>query len=118
MAAILVVEDHTDTAHATARLLRHTGHEVRVAASCEAARQCLRTFTPDVLVSDIFLPDGCGAALLRELRPHFPKMRAIAITGSVSDPTSLLGEGFDRVVIKPADFKQVEAAIRAVSVPA
>jgi CheY-like chemotaxis protein len=113
MAAILVVEDHEQTARVMERLLRQAGHRVEVARTCAAARECVRAFSPDVLLSDILLPDGCGAELLSELRERFPQLRAIALTGSVADPTQLLGHGFDRVVSKPTDFVTVETAIRA-----
>jgi DNA-binding response OmpR family regulator len=119
MAAILVVEDHAPTAQVMRRLLTHARHRVAVARCCGEAREIVRTFTPDVVMSDIVLPDGCGAALMRELRDalrqRVPALRAIAVTGSVNDPASLLVNGFDQVLVKPTDFRTVQAAIHDAS---
>ena len=111
MAIILIVEDHSDTARATSKLLRYAGHRVEVACSCAAAREIVKYLVPDVLLCDILLPDGSGVALLRELRPRFPNLCAIAITGSVSNTDALRDDGLQYVFNKPIDLKVFESAI-------
>jgi CheY-like chemotaxis protein len=62
---ILIVEDNEDTANTTAMLLRHYGHEVRVAPDGPAALQAAKDRLPDVVLVDIGLPgmDGYEVAM-------------------------------------------------------
>ena len=104
---VLVVDDHPDTAEATAQLLALHGHDARAAHSCAEARAVLGgddPFIPDVVVVDVRLPDGDGFALADELR------RALAVRPGLIAHTGLPGldercraAGFDHYLLKPAD---------------
>src|SRR5450631_3270463 len=82
---ILMVEDHGETRDVLADLLRHIGHEVAVAASVAAGVQAMNADRFDVILSDIGLPDGSGYSLLAQARQKQPTIRAIALTGFVTE---------------------------------
>lgn len=114
---ILLVDDHADSALASAVFLRRDGHGVRVAHGFAEALAAAGALGPiDVLVSDITLPDGDGCALLRHLnerRGGGPRL-AVAITGHVEPhwAEQCRKAGYHRFLPKPVAFQELLAAVR------
>jgi PAS domain S-box-containing protein len=102
--SILLVEDDRDWREAVALRLEQAGAEVTEAATVEEALAVLAETRPQVLVSDIGMPEADGYALIRELRNRpGPPVRAVAMTG-FADPESrerCLQGGFDAFLAKP-----------------
>ncbi|HSJ97436.1 MAG TPA: ATP-binding protein [Myxococcota bacterium] len=116
---ILLVDDDPDTNEAMRVLLGRCGAEVRVAASAAHALEILGRWTPDVLVSDVGMPDEDGYTLLARVRQSdspLARIPAIALTAyaSVEDRVRLLSAGFQMHLAKPADLRELTAAIRVV----
>jgi CheY-like chemotaxis protein len=116
---VLLVDDDPDTNEAMRVLLGRCGAEVRVAASAAHAFEILGRWTPDVLVSDVGMPGEDGYALLARVRQSdgpFARIPAIALTAyaSVEDRVRLLSAGFHMHLAKPADLRELTAAIRVV----
>jgi PleD family two-component response regulator len=65
---VLLVEDHSDSAKAMARLLRTFGFQVEITYRLAEARAAARAGKFDLIICDIALPDGSGLDLMRELR--------------------------------------------------
>ncbi|MDR1193078.1 MAG: response regulator transcription factor [Peptococcaceae bacterium] len=65
---ILLVEDNKHLNEINRRNLRSAGYEVLTALSLARARECLRDHSPDVILLDVFLPDGSGMDFCREIR--------------------------------------------------
>jgi CheY-like chemotaxis protein len=80
---ILLVEDHTDSREFMQALLESDGHIVRSVRNVEEARERLEddSFTLDVLVTDIGLPDGSGWDLVAFARERRPALRIGVVTG-------------------------------------
>jgi signal transduction histidine kinase/ActR/RegA family two-component response regulator len=106
---VLLVDDDADTREVLALALGAGGMRVRLAAS---AREALREYelrAPDVILSDLGMPDEDGYALIRAIRARENGMRprapAIAMTGFASrqDQESALRAGFDEHLAKPVD---------------
>jgi PAS domain S-box-containing protein len=117
--AILLVEDHADTAEAMADLLRLSGHRVVIAGSVgEALAAAEATGNGggfDLVVSDLGLPDGSGQDLMRELaRRHGLKGIALSGYGMEDDVQRSLEAGFSHHLTKPVDRQALETTIRQV----
>jgi CheY-like chemotaxis protein len=118
---VLAVDDQADAIAAIQNLLQSHGAEVRTAFSARSALAELDAWRPDVLVSDIGMPNEDGYFLIREVRSR-PRDRcgdipAIALTayGRVEDTVRLLGVGFHMHVTKPVEPAELFAAIRSVT---
>ena len=64
------MEDHAPARSLLVLLLTHLGHWVESAGDADAALERMRQDGFDMLVTDLWLPDGHGRDLLRELRAH------------------------------------------------
>ena len=118
---VLVVEDHPDSRELTSAILEHVGARVTTSSSVSEALETLKTLQPDVLVSDIGLPDQDGYALIREIRRQETRHRgflpAVALTGftRAEDRTRVLAAGFQAHVSKPFEAAELTAAISALT---
>jgi signal transduction histidine kinase len=123
-AHLLLVEDHPDTAHVMARMLRRAGFQVTAAsnlaqalAETEAARKSIdhsgRARPVRLVISDLGLPDGSGYDLMRKLRAEF-KLRGVALSGFGMEEDVRRAEeaGFSRHLTKPVDFELLLTTIR------
>ena len=111
---ILLVEDHADTARVMGRILRGMGHEVRIAGSVASALESAQE-PFDLLLSDIGLPDGTGADLIRRIRQQFGDQHtAIALTGfgMEEDIIKCRDAGFNEHLTKPVSVQKLELAIQ------
>ncbi len=78
---VLLVEDDLAARHGVARSLRAQGHEVFEAGNCSEALQLFVSARPDVVLTDLRLPDGDAVALLPRLRAVDPNIPVFIITG-------------------------------------
>jgi CheY-like chemotaxis protein len=114
---ILVVEDEADSREIISTVLREWGADVAAAAAARDALRALDDGTPDVLVSDIGMPDMDGFELIRAVRKRSPgaggKVPAIALTAYAEPESrqSALDAGFDEHVPKPAEPRQLLQAV-------
>jgi signal transduction histidine kinase/ActR/RegA family two-component response regulator len=118
---ILVVDDHDDSRTLTTLLLTQTGATVDAVATAREALQRVEVQRPDVLVSDIGLPDEDGYSLIRQIRlrqtEHGGAVPAIALTGyaRADDRDRALAAGFQAHIAKPVDFAELLATIADVA---
>jgi PAS domain S-box-containing protein len=110
---ILLVDDDDDARDLLGMVLRHHGAEVSEAASAESAVTAFQRAVPDVVLSDIGLPDVDGYGLIRRLRaldvPGAQAALAVALTGWArsEDRHAALEAGFQAHVVKPIDPMQL-----------
>jgi signal transduction histidine kinase/PAS domain-containing protein/ActR/RegA family two-component response regulator len=116
-ARILIVEDEPDSRDLLQRILQDHGARVVAADSADSALRSFEEFEPDVLVSDIGMPQTDGYELLRTIRRDAPPalrgVPAIALTAFVrpEDRARALDAGFNLHVGKPLDPSEVLDAI-------
>jgi PAS domain S-box-containing protein len=113
----LLVEDDPDGCDLMQMMLRRFGAEVTAVSTAAAALESVRTRRPDVLVSDIGLPDGDGFALLKRVRESNHDLPAVAVTAYASrqDVARALAAGFQAHVAKPVEPAQLSAAVAQAS---
>src|SRR5262245_11057804 len=114
---VLVVDDDHDALDMLARLLTDAGAAVRTAASANEAMSLLRWIHPDVLVSDLAMPDEDGYSLIRNVRAaeHGTDRAtpAVALTAYVriQDRARAVAAGFNMFVEKPVDPDELISVI-------
>ena len=116
---VLIVEDDADSRNVLALLLQRLGALVEAVASAQDAYERLSMRRPDVLVSDIGMPDEDGYSLIRRVRQlcgeqHVP---AIALTAYArkQDAEAALGAGYDQHLPKPVAPADLIRAIKSVT---
>ena len=116
---VLVVEDDEDARAIVTRILADHAAEVMSAASASEALEALWTATPDVLVSDIGMPDVDGYELIRRVRALPPKgsasVPAIALTAfaRTEDRDRALSAGYQAHLAKPVEPWRLVAVVAA-----
>jgi len=105
--SILVVEDEADSREAIAAVLERYGARVMAAASAAQAIEALEAATPDVLVSDIGMPEADGYDLIRTVRKLAPErggaLPALALTAYAAEGErrKAAEAGFQDHLLKP-----------------
>ena len=112
---LLFIEDHVDTAAATAHLLRGNGYGVTTARNAAEARSFASKGKFDLALCDVGLPDADGCDLFCELRARYG-MPGIAVTGYIEpdDLDRAIRAGFAAHVVKPYDFAKLIVVIESV----
>ncbi|MBW4591910.1 MAG: response regulator [Brasilonema angustatum HA4187-MV1] len=105
---VLVVDDDVDNLDLIKFILEEYKTEVIVATSVTEGLQVMTWFNPDILISDIAMPNCDGYSLIRSVRnlsEHVKHIPAIALTGQASDEarTLALQAGFSTHLKKPFD---------------
>ncbi|HUP91881.1 MAG TPA: ATP-binding protein [Solimonas sp.] len=117
---ILVVDDELDARELIQRVLQECHATVVTAASAAEALPMLDSARPDLLISDIGMPEVDGYELLRRVRARGPEHRgsipAIALTAFArsEDRTRALRAGFLVHVAKPVEASELVATVAAV----
>jgi signal transduction histidine kinase/ActR/RegA family two-component response regulator len=114
---LLLVDDDQDALDMLSLLLGEAGASVRTATSAAEALALLRWIRPDVLVSDLAMPDEDGYSLIRSLRTverqSGRRTPAVALTAyvRVQDRARAVDAGFDVFVEKPVDPDELVSVI-------
>jgi CheY-like chemotaxis protein len=117
---VLVVEDDADARSLISMMLERCGASAVLASSATEALQAIETAKPDVVVSDIGMPDQDGYALIRKVRGLPAEsgglIPAIALTGYATgkDRTRALEAGYQAHIAKPIEQAELVAAIASV----
>jgi CheY-like chemotaxis protein len=102
---VLVLDDNLDVGRTLAALLKHAGHDVRLAHDGPAAIQIARDYQPETVLVDIGLPGMDGYELARRLRNEAGLQRAMlaALTGYGHEEDRRRSDeaGFDHHLTKP-----------------
>jgi PAS domain S-box-containing protein len=113
---LLVIEDHAPTRLTLKNLLNRRNFEVVVAGSGVEARELARQFPPDLVISDIGLPDADGCVLMKEFRLANPTLPGIALSGYGMDEdlARTREAGFLEHLTKPVNVGALDRAIERI----
>jgi two-component system copper resistance phosphate regulon response regulator CusR len=115
MSRVIIVEDQLALLSSLKQGLQEEGFEVYTAASGQAAYALIRREPTDIVLLDWMLPEGDGISLLRRLREEDFRQPVLIITAkdAISDRVHGLDSGADDYLVKPFDFSELLARIRA-----
>jgi PAS domain S-box-containing protein len=118
---VLVCEDEPDARELLESILVGCKATVTLASSVTEALDRFSEATPDVIISDIGMPEASGYELIRRIRAmpaeKGGRVPAVALTAyaSMADRTRALMEGFQNHVAKPAEPQELIAAVAALA---
>jgi CheY-like chemotaxis protein len=110
---VVVVDDELDACELLEAVLRGWGADVLAVCSARAAHEVLASFRPDVLMSDIGMPEEDGHALICQVRAREAveggHLLAVALSAfaSPADREQAIALGFDAHLAKPASPEDV-----------
>jgi two-component system OmpR family response regulator len=112
---LLVVEDDVKLAEAMRRGLRHAGYAVDLATDGDAALRDAAVWPYDAIVLDVMLPVRDGLDVCRRLRERgcWAPVLMLTARGQVADRIGGLDAGADDYLVKPFDFGELLARVRA-----
>ncbi len=114
---VLIVDDEADSREFIAFVLEQAGAIVTTASSSAEALQRFPQVVPDIIVSDIGMPEMDGYMLLRQIRDqledrYVPAIALTAYAGEMNQQQAIAA-GFQRHLSKPVEPEEVVKAISA-----
>jgi two-component system OmpR family response regulator len=112
---LLIADDDVKLLTALARGLRGEGYAVDVAATGDAALLQARVYDYDAVILDVMMPPPDGVAVCRALREggRWSPVLMLTARDAVSDRVQGLDAGADDYLVKPFDFGELVARLRA-----
>jgi len=118
---ILVVDDDSAICLVIAEALKRQGHIVRTVGSIAERKEALPVFAPDVLITDVMLPDGDGLDDVAAIIAQEPDLKVIILSAQNTLNTAVraTGQGAFEYLPKPFDLNELSRAVtEAISVRA
>lgn len=113
MALVLVIDDETAMRRMLRKLLEGAGHTVVEAYDGERGLHLFRETSPDLVITDIFMPNKEGVETIREMRELKPNVKILAVSGGNMGELDLLAIvsklGATQVLSKP--FREHELLV-------
>ena len=113
---ILLVEDEIDLNNVVTKYLKKNGYSIDSVFDGEEALDYLRYGEYDLVILDIMMPKVNGFEVIKELRNNGDNTAILMLTArdSADDKVKGLDLGADDYIVKPFDFNELMARIRAV----
>jgi two-component system, NtrC family, response regulator HydG len=110
---VLVVDDESSARTALDQLLRQEGYEVETAEDGVVALERFEEHPPDVVVSDLDMPNKDGLTLMRELHQQHRELPIIVVTAATElrSAVAAMRAGAIDYITKPIDFDELVLAI-------
>lgn len=111
---ILVVDDEPSIRESLAMLLGYSGYDVSTAKDGFAALLHLRQTLPDLIVSDLNMPQMSGYELLSVVRRRFPQIMTVAMSGAYQGnavPSGVIADSFFAKGQSPTNLLATVAAL-------
>jgi DNA-binding response OmpR family regulator len=115
---ILVIDDEAEIRAVLREIFEFNGYEVIEAADGNSGVRQFETTNPDLVISDIVMPEQEGIFTIMEIRKKKPGARIIAMSGGglMATPNDYLQLaqklGADKVFMKPLDLAELLSAVR------
>jgi len=111
---ILVVDDEAQISRVLKTSLSSLGYGIRTAADGEEALQVIQEWSPDLIITDLRMPNMNGLELCREVRKESQvPIIVLSVKGEETIKVQALDAGADDYVTKPFSMNELTARIRA-----
>jgi two-component system, OmpR family, response regulator TctD len=112
---ILLAEDTVDVGEAIVARLDRLGHRVDWETDGGVVDEVLQVQDYDIVILDVMLPSLDGFSILKRLRQRKNKTPVLILTSrsEVDDRVGALDVGADDYLVKPFDYRELEARVRA-----
>jgi two-component system NtrC family response regulator len=92
---VLIIDDESALRGLLARIIQLEGYRVLEAASVKEGLRCISKESPDVVITDVKLPDGNGVDLTGKIKKEFPAVEVIVLTayGTIEDGVTAIKNG-------------------------
>jgi two-component system, OmpR family, KDP operon response regulator KdpE len=111
---ILVVDDEPQITRVLRTSLSSQGYDIRVANDGETALEIMKDWTPDLVITDLAMPNLDGLELCRKLRPSSQiPIIVLSVRGEERTKVQALDAGADDYVTKPFGIEELLARVRA-----
>ena len=118
---VLIVDDKADVREVVGRLVKNVGATVRDAPNADEAYEIVQSWKPDIIVSDLHMPDQDGYAFMKRIRGQSieegGQIPAIAMTGSGhADRLNAFRSGYQNYICKPINAEELIMTIASLTV--
>lgn len=114
MPTVLLIDDHEHVRHVYRVAFEAEGYDVIEAADGKAGVDAFKESQPDLVVTDIEMPQKDGHSVIREIREASPDARVVALTGAGAHHLPVAHDlGADRIFEKPIRPRDLVAAVEA-----
>jgi two-component system, OmpR family, KDP operon response regulator KdpE len=111
---ILVVDDESQITRVLRTSLSSHGYDIRVANDGETALEIMKDWTPDLVITDLAMPNMDGLELCRRLRAKTQiPIIVLSVRGEERTKVQALDAGADDYVTKPFGMEELLARVRA-----
>ena len=112
---VLVVDDEPAIREVLEMILQEWGYDVRLASDGAEAKEMVESYDPDVVISDIVMPQLSGLDLLRCLKTGNPNRPVILVTAHASIDLAVesMKQGAQDFITKPMDYPKLRAILKA-----
>jgi len=116
MTKILLIDDDLLVRRSLSRILQSAGYEVATATNGNSGLAIFRSEHPDIVITDIIMPDQDGIGTILQIRQENPAVKIVAISGGGRHlGTDMLNAarklGADEILAKPFDAEELLQAI-------
>ena len=84
MAKIILIDDEPEVRHLMEQVLTGAGHVVRGAGDGDEGLRLMRADQPDLLITDLLMPNKEGIETIREVRREVPRLPILVISGTAN----------------------------------
>lgn len=109
MGKVLIIDDEKQILNLLSRIIGLEGYDVLQAASCKAGIKQVEQHDPEVILCDVYLPDGSGVALVSEIKRLRPLSEVILLTahGNIPDGVQAIKNGAFDYITKGDDNNKI-----------
>jgi DNA-binding NtrC family response regulator len=112
---VLIVDDEPAIREVLEMILQEWGYDVRLASDGAEAKEIVESYDPDVVISDVVMPQLSGLDLLRCLKAGNPNRPVILVTAHASIDLAVesMKQGAQDFITKPMDYPKLRAILKA-----